>query len=196
MKVPVTARKERAPSGSTRYECAPLPRHGRRGSTNSVGVAMSASSSISIGCRWTFPILLSAASIVLAAACGGDEGGGRSGGKDGGSGKGGVGGADGGGLTGGEGGVGGTGGISGAAGAGTGGSAGGGGIAGGGGSAGSGGTGAQGPGTALKTTECKTLTPASAICSETKTGTVGLKLVGTVLAPQEILHGGEVLIDG
>jgi hypothetical protein len=46
-------------------------------------------------------------------------------------------------------------------------------------------------------TECnKTLTPpASGTCEVTATGTKGVRLVGNVLAPQEVFHGGEVLID-
>ncbi|MCK6533632.1 MAG: amidohydrolase family protein, partial [Polyangiaceae bacterium] len=57
-----------------------------------------------------------------------------------------------------------------------------------------GGTGGVGPGTALKVTECKTLTAGPALCSA-QAGQKGLRLVGTVLAPQEVFHGGEVLID-
>ena len=41
---------------------------------------------------------------------------------------------------------------------------------------------------------CKTLAPSAGLCS-TKAGQKGVRLVGTVLAPQEILRGGEVLID-
>lgn len=58
--------------------------------------------------------------------------------------------------------------------------------------------GAHGPGTALKVTDCATtLTPpAQGVCDVTQSGTSGLMLQGTVLAPNEVFHGGEVLIDG
>lgn len=88
-------------------------------------------------------------------------------------------------------------GLGGTSGGGTGGVAGGGagGTAGAGGS--TGGSGGVGPGTALVVTECgKTLTPpAQGTCEVTSTGTKGVRLVGTVLGPQEVFHGGEVLID-
>jgi cytosine/adenosine deaminase-related metal-dependent hydrolase len=75
----------------------------------------------------------------------------------------------------------------------TGGAAGGGGMAG---AAGSGGTAGSGPGTQLVVTECKTLTaPSSGLCDTTAGSSKAIRLVGTVLAPQEVLHGGEVLID-
>jgi cytosine/adenosine deaminase-related metal-dependent hydrolase len=117
-------------------------------------------------------------------ACGGDDGGGGGGSGTGGSGAlGGLGGNDSG--------------LGGTAGGGTGGVAGGGtgGIAGAGGS--TGGSGGVGPGTDLVVTECgKTLTPpAQGTCEVTTTGTKGVRLVGNVLGPQEVFHGGEVLID-
>jgi cytosine/adenosine deaminase-related metal-dependent hydrolase len=47
-----------------------------------------------------------------------------------------------------------------------------------------------------KVTECGTQLPASsAVCEITKTGTGAKVLRGNVLAPEETLHGGEILID-
>jgi len=134
--------------------------------------------------RFWFGTLTAGALAVLATAACGDDGGGGSGN---------AGGA--GGSVGGSGNVGGAGGSvggggSGGAGGSTGGAGGGGGVAG---SGGSGGT-STGPGTALKVTECKKLTAGSSLCS-VQSGQKGLRLVGTVLAPQEVLHGGEILLD-
>jgi cytosine/adenosine deaminase-related metal-dependent hydrolase len=58
--------------------------------------------------------------------------------------------------------------------------------------------GPHGPGTALKVTDCGTTftPPAQGVCDVTKSGTSGLMLQGTVLAPNEVFHGGEVLIAG
>jgi imidazolonepropionase-like amidohydrolase len=123
-------------------------------------------------------------------------------GDDGGGGGGGGGAAVGGGGVGGTAGVDGAlGGASGAGAAGDSGAAGGGGVAGGGGIAGgsgSGGEGGVGPGTALAVTACPAapLTPpAQGTCEVTKPGTKGLILRGDVLAPNEVLQAGEVLID-
>jgi cytosine/adenosine deaminase-related metal-dependent hydrolase len=137
----------------------------------------------SVGWAW----VLGLGALAVGAGCGGDEGGG-------GGGSGNVGGTDGGlGATGGtqaSGGAGATGGVSG--GGGTGGIAGSGAT---GGLAGTGGVGGSGPGTAVVVTECKSVTAGSALCSTAAGTGKGLRLVGTVLAPQEVLHGGEVLID-
>ncbi len=66
-----------------------------------------------------------------------------------------------------------------------------------GGAGGMGGEGGMGPGTKLEVVDCqKTLTPpASGVCEVTTPGTQGLRLVGTVLAPQKIYRGGEVTVD-
>ncbi|MFO0569917.1 MAG: amidohydrolase family protein [Polyangiaceae bacterium] len=112
----------------------------------------------------------------------GDDGGGGGGGQGNLGGSGNVGGTtDGGGAGGSTGGVagGGSGGLAGSAGSG--------------GSGGSGGS-VTGPGTDLKVTECKTVTAGADLCNVTA-GQKGIRFVGTVLAPQEVLHGGEVLID-
>ena len=124
------------------------------------------------------------ASAALAAGCGSDSSGGGGGGSGG---VGATGGADSG--------LGGSSGSGGQAGqAGSGGLAGSGGVAG---AAGSGGSAGSGPGTQLEIVECnKTLTPpAQGTCEVTQAGSKGLRLVGTVLAPQQVLHGGEVVID-
>lgn len=57
--------------------------------------------------------------------------------------------------------------------------------------------GPHGPGTALTVTDCGTsLSPlAQGVCAVTHSGTSGLMLRGTVLKPNEVLHGGELLID-
>ena len=90
----------------------------------------------------------------------------------------------------------GTGGV--AATGGAGGMAGSGGVAGSGGIAGSGGAAGAGPGVEAKVVDCKkTLTPpAKGVCEVEKAGTAGLRLVGTVLGPNTIYRGGEVVIDG
>lgn len=106
--------------------------------------------------------------------------------------------ATGGGGVGGSGNLGGTGGLTGGSGGVTGGAGGSAGSAGGGGASGGvGGTGGTtvGPGTALKVTQCKTLSAGSGGLCSAQSGQKGLRLVGTVLAPQEVLHGGEVLLD-
>ncbi|MBK8995553.1 MAG: amidohydrolase family protein [Myxococcales bacterium] len=126
-------------------------------------------------------LFASAVALACASGCG----------DDGGGGGGGSGNLGGGGNVGGSGGSGGSGGA-------TGGSAGSsGGAAGAGGQAGGGGTGGTtvGPGTALKVTECKTLSASSGGLCSVQSGQKGLRLVGTVLAPQEVLRGGEVLLD-
>jgi len=47
-----------------------------------------------------------------------------------------------------------------------------------------------------KVTECRrTIPKGSGVCNVTKTGSAGKVLQGTVLAPEEVLHNGEVLFD-
>jgi imidazolonepropionase-like amidohydrolase len=133
-------------------------------------------------------LALALVALVAPAACSDDGGGGGGGGGAGvgGGGGGGSAGIDGGGEAGG-----GAAGGAGAAGAG-------GGASGASGSSGAAGEGGAGPGTALVIKECPAapLTPpAQGTCEVTQAGTKGLLLRGNVLAPNEVLHAGELLVD-
>ena len=120
-----------------------------------------------------------ALAAISFAGCGSDDTGGNTGGAGAFGGSGGIGG-----IGAADSGLGGAGGQGGA----TGGASGAGGL---------GGEGGMGPGTKLEVVDCqKTLTPpAAGVCEVTTPGTQGLRLVGTVLAPQKLYRGGEVTVD-